>query len=255
MEFTIQGGLSPYLDVELAERERVIAESGSRVVKEPSVRMTSQLAGGVAGALKRVIAGTSLFVVEYQGPGQVTLTHGKTGRIVPLELDGSREVHVASRAFLCCEDSVDVDVAMPKDGPSLLWAKLPLFMLRFAGHGRAFAFARGDLKQIELGRGERVDVAPGRIVYLDRTVSVQRASSTSFIDSVLGGAGLSLATLTGPGTVCLQTRDEEAELKHVVVNTNKSGRRKRRPGDGDWRRPERDRDPKEQWIWGDHRND
>ena len=36
-------------------------------------------------ALKRLIAGTSLFVVEYEGPGQVTLTHGKTGRIVPLE--------------------------------------------------------------------------------------------------------------------------------------------------------------------------
>jgi uncharacterized protein (AIM24 family) len=256
MEFTIHGGLSPYLDVELAERERVIAESGSLVVKEPSVRMTSQLSGGFAGALKRVVAGTSLFVVEYEGPGQVTLTHGRTGRIVPLELDGAREVHVASRAFLCCEDTVSVDVAVPKDGASLLWAQLPLFMLRFAGKGRAFAFARGDLKEIELGRGERVDVAPGRIVYLDRSVKVRRTQSTSFFDAVLGGAGPSLATLTGPGTVCLQTRDEE-EYKTVVVNAGNSKKeRRRRPRPPGWRPdPERGDDEREPWIWGDHRGD
>ena len=91
MEFSIHGGISPYLDIELSGGERVIAESGALLAKEPSVAMSSTMSGGFAGAFKRVLAGTSLFVVEYAGPGQVTLTHGRTGRIVPLDLDGTRE--------------------------------------------------------------------------------------------------------------------------------------------------------------------
>lgn len=252
MEFTIQGGISPYLDVDLAEGERVLSESGALVAKEPSVRMSSTLSGGVAGAFKRMLAGTSLFVVEYAGPGQVTLTHGRTGRIVPLELDGGRDVLVASRAFLCCEQSVSVDVATPRDGASVLWAQLPLFLLRFSGRGRAFAFARGDLKEVALGRGESLDVAPGRIVYLDHTVTVQRAQSTGFLDAVLGGAGPSLAQVIGPGTVCLQTRDAHADETRVVVEKRSEKRRERRKPP---RPPRGDDGVKESWLWDGHRGD
>jgi len=251
MEFSVHGGIAPYLDVELSRGERVISESGALVTKEPSVGMSSTMSGGVAGAFKRLLAGTSLFVVEYEGPGQVTLTHGRTGRIVPLELDGDREVNVASRAFLCCEESVVIDVATPQDGAGILWAQLPMFMLRVSGRGSAFAFARGDLKEVSLGRGESIDVAPGRIVYLDRSVTVRRAKSTGFLDAILGGAGPSLASLTGPGTVCLQTRDAREEARVVVekrVERHRGGRPPRRgPGGDDG--------VKESWLWDGYRGD
>ena len=155
----------PYLFAARTMRASRSTPSGP-VSRKPAVMTTTAFTPFLPHC--SIVAGTSFFVVEYEGPGQVTLTHGKTGRIVPLELDGEREVNVASRAFLCCEDSVEVDVATPRDGAAMLWAQLPLFMLRFSGKGKAFAFARGDLKEVHLGKGERLDVAPGRIVYLDR---------------------------------------------------------------------------------------
>lgn len=257
MKTSIEGGLAPYLDVELDRGESLLAESGALLCKSPSVELRAGLLGGVSGAVKRVLGGGSLFVVELQGPGQVSLTHGRPGRIVPITLDGRRQVHVASRAFLCCERGVSLDVAVATSSAAWFWAQLPFLMLRFSGTGQAFAVSHGDVKEVALGRGESLDVAPGRIVTLDEGVRVEKSARPGLLTSMLAGSGLSLVTLTGPGAVCLQTRDEEAT--RTVVRERSAGPGPVPPGRPPRvprpPRPPADDDVIERWIGDDHRSD
>ena len=249
MELRIEGALAPYLEVDLSSDDGLVAEPGSLLMKEPEVAMKPALEGGIGAALKRVFTGTSLFLVEYRGPGQVTLSKGEPGRLLELPLDGSRAVLVTSGSFLCAERGVRLEAGMPSDARGIFWGQLPLLMLELEGAGRAYAFARGDVKELHLGAGESVEVMPGRIVWLERGVRVTKGTSLGLRDALLAGVGLSLACLTGPGRVCLQTRDVAAERRRSSSTTTRSGWRQERrpPGFDDDRVVER-------WIWDGHRD-
>jgi uncharacterized protein (AIM24 family) len=241
MKLEVHGAVAAYVDVELSAGEQLLAEPGSLLCKEPGVVMRPALEGGLGGALKRAFAGSSLVLVTYEGPGLLSLTKGAPGRVLSLVLDGGRAIHINHHAFLCAERSVSLDATSPSSG-GLLWARLPLVMLRLGGAGRALVFARGDAKEVHLGRGESLDVAPGRVVWLDGALKVERAPSPGLKATLLGGMGVALARLTGPGTVCLQTRD--AEQLRILVE-----KERRRP------RPSSPDDVPENWIWEGHRGE
>lgn len=250
MELRVEGALAPYLEVELSNDDVLMAEPGSLLAKDPGVSMKAHLEGGLGAALKRALTGSSVFLVEYRGPGQVTLSKGAPGRLLPLSLDGDRSVLVERGAFLCAERGVHLDATSPSDLSGIFWGQLPLLMLKLEGAGRAYAFARGDVKELHLGVGESVDVMPGRIVWLEHGVRVTKGSSLGLKDALLAGVGLSLACLTGPGRVCLQTVD--AVLEHGggrgAGADDRWRPRRRQPGFDDDRVPER-------WIWDRHRGD
>lgn len=249
MELRIEGALAPYLEVELAAGESLLAEPGSLLAKEPAVVMKAGLEGGFGAAFRRALAGTTLFLVEYAGPGHVTLTKGEPGRLLELVVDEGRPVYVTSGAFLCAERAVELKAGVASDARGLFWSQLPIVMLRLEGRGRSFVFARGDAKEVLLGTGESLEVAPGRIVWLEHGVTVAKASSLGVMDSIFGGVGLSLARITGPGRVCLQTRDVVSERKRSAAGTRKQRSEPTR------RRPPGDDDVKEPWIWDGHRGD
>lgn len=249
MELRIEGALAPYLEVELSSGDALVAEPGSLLAKEPDVVMKPALDGGLGAALKRAFTGTSLFLVEYRGPGHVTLSKGEPGRLLEVPLAGERSVLVTSGSFLCAERGVRLEAGVPSDARGIFWGQLPVVMLELEGDGRAFAFARGDVKELHLGAGESVEVMPGRIVWLERGVRVDRGTSLGLKDALLAGVGLSLARLTGPGRVCLQTRDVSYERRRSSGSSTRNGwRQERRPGFDDDRVVER-------WIWDGHRAD
>ena len=102
---------------------------------------------------------------------------------------------------------------------------------------------------MHLGRGESIDVAPGRIVFLEEGVRFRSQPVRGWKNLLFGGSGPVLARLTGPGRVCLQTRDATEAIKKVVVNKTE-----RPKGPGRPRPPHRD-DIQEKWIWDGHRDD
>lgn len=248
MELRIEGALAPFLEVELESAESLVAEPGSLLAKEPAVGMKAAPFGGLSAAFKRALTGTSFFLVEYSGPGHVTLTKGEPGRLLEVPLGEQRSVSVTSGSFLCAERGVSLEVGLGSSASGIFWAQLPLLMLQLSGPGRAFAFARGDVKEVHLGRGESLEVMPGKIVWLEHGVRVDKASSLGILDSLLGGVGLSLARLTGPGRVCLQTRDVALERRRGSGVSIQNGRRP-----PPHRRPHDDDNVKERWIWDDHR--
>ncbi len=73
------------------------------------------------------------------------------------------------------------------------------------GNGTAFAKTFGDVHTLRLVDGETIRVDTGRIVGFERTVKydIDRVRGASSI--LFSGEGLFFSTLTGPGTVILQS--------------------------------------------------
>jgi uncharacterized protein (AIM24 family) len=78
-------------------------------------------------------------------------------------------------------------------------------MQRLSGSGVAFIHASGTLAPIELRAGENLKVDSGCLAALQTSVNYDVQYVGSLKTSVLGGEGLFLASLKGPGTVWLQS--------------------------------------------------
>ena len=78
-------------------------------------------------------------------------------------------------------------------------------MQRLSGSGTVFIHASGTLVALELRAGQLLKVDTGCLAALQTTVNYDVKYVGSIKTSVLGGEGLFLASLKGPGTVWLQS--------------------------------------------------
>ena len=92
---------------------------------------------------------------------------------------------------------------------------------KFTGNGRVFITAGGDLKVINLERGESLNVDTGCIVGFADSVKYEVKLAGGIFTSIFGGEGLVLAKLKGPGVVILQTHPENV-INKVATSSNQS---------------------------------
>ena len=78
-------------------------------------------------------------------------------------------------------------------------------MQRATGPGLVFAEVDGEVIEVDLGPGQVLKVDTGHVAILEPTVSFDISMVKGFRNILLGGEGLFLAKLTGPGKVWLQT--------------------------------------------------
>ncbi len=89
-QFRIMGNDIQHLLIDLGPGEKVYAEGGHLIWKQPTVNIRAAVKGGLLAELKRALTGATFFVLEIEGPGQVDLAGFAPGKIVEIELDGSR---------------------------------------------------------------------------------------------------------------------------------------------------------------------
>ena len=78
-------------------------------------------------------------------------------------------------------------------------------MQRLTGPGRAFVNFDGEILVKEFQPGELLRVDTGHVAMIDPTVDFDVEIVRGFKNILLGGKGLFLATLRGPGKAYLQT--------------------------------------------------
>jgi uncharacterized protein (AIM24 family) len=78
-------------------------------------------------------------------------------------------------------------------------------MQRLSGSGIVFIHASGTLAALELRAGEELKVDTGCLAALQTSVNYDVKYVGNLKTSVLGGEGLFLASVKGPGTVWLQS--------------------------------------------------
>jgi uncharacterized protein (TIGR00266 family) len=208
LTYQIEGTLLPVLLVKLTPGQRIYSSSGGMSWMTQQVEMETNTGGGLGRMFKRALSGESLFIVDYtvnQGEGEVAFASEFPGKIIPLNLANEEQMIVQKDSFMCAEKSVDVDMHFRKRLGSGLFGGEGFILQKLTGPGMAFVNFDGEIVEKTLAPGEVLRVDTGHVAMFQPTVNFDVEIVKGFRNILLGGEGLFLATLRGPGKVYLQS--------------------------------------------------
>jgi uncharacterized protein (TIGR00266 family) len=221
IDFKIYGDDMQFVEVELDPNETVIAEAGSLMMMEEHIEMEtifgdgsgnegSGLMGKLFSAGKRVITGESLFMTAFtnQGTGKkhVSFASPYPGKIIPLDLSElGGKIICQKDAFLAAAKGVSVGVAFQRKIGAGFFGGEGFIMQKLEGDGLAFVHAGGTLHKKVLAPGETLRVDTGCLVAMTSGVDYDIQMVKGVKTALFGGEGLFFATLSGPGTVWIQS--------------------------------------------------
>jgi uncharacterized protein (TIGR00266 family) len=210
IDYEIHGDDMQAVEIELDPGEGVRAEAGAMMFMEQGTEMQTSTDGGLFRGFKRMITGESFFITTFlnNAPKKEHVTFGAPypGKIIPLELDElGGEFLCQKDAFLCAARGVEIEVAFTKKLGAGIFGGEGFILQRLVGDGMAFVHAGGTIIKKELSRGETLRVDTGCLVAFAKSVDYDIQFIGGFKNALFGGEGLFLATLSGPGTVYLQS--------------------------------------------------
>lgn len=208
LQYRIEGTLLPVLTITLNPGERIFSSSGGMSWMTQQIEMDTNTGGGIGKMFKRALSGESLFVVDYYvngGTGEVSFSGEFPGKILELNLPDGQSMIVQKDSFMCADKSVDLDMHFRKRLGAGLFGGEGFILQRVTGPGQAFVNFDGEIVEKNLAAGEVLRVDTGHVAMFDPTIDFDVEIVRGFKNILLGGEGLFLATLRGPGRVYLQT--------------------------------------------------
>ena len=110
-------------------------------------------------------------------------------------------------AFLCAENSIETSILFTKKISSGFFGGEGFILQKATGNGMLFLEIDGDSIIKELGPGEVIKVDTGNVVAFEPSVSYEIETVKGLGNIFLGGEGLFLTRLVGPGKVILQSQN------------------------------------------------
>jgi uncharacterized protein (TIGR00266 family) len=208
IQYRIEGTTLPVLTVTLNPGERIYSSSGGMSWMTQQVEMETNTGGGLGKMFKRALSGESLFIVDYyvnSGQGEVAFSAEFPGKMLELNLADGQQMIVQKDSFVCAEKSVDLDMHFRKRLGVGLFGGEGFILQKLTGPGLAFVNFDGEIVQRTLAPGEVLRVDTGHVAMFEPGVDFDVEIVRGFKNILLGGEGLFLATLRGPGNVWLQT--------------------------------------------------
>jgi uncharacterized protein (TIGR00266 family) len=208
LKYHIMGTIQQTLAVDLMPGDVVFSDTGAMSWMTSSVTMNTNAGGGLGGMFKRAVSGASMFIIDFgveRGPGQVAFSTDFPGKILAFDLDPGQSVMMHKHAFVCAEKSVNLDIAFTKKLGAGLFGGNGFILQRLTGPGMVFAELDGDAIEYHLKPGETMRVEPGHVAMFESSVSFDTQMIRGFANILVGGEGLFLATLTGPGRIWLHS--------------------------------------------------
>lgn len=129
------------------------------------------------------------------------------GSIMQVNLSGSNGLMIQKGAFLCAEASVDTKMAFTKRFSAGLFGGEGFILQKATGQGTLFLEVDGDPIEKVLAPGEVLKVDSGNVVAFEPTVSYEIETIKGLGNIFLGGEGLFLTKLVGPGKVIIQSQN------------------------------------------------
>jgi uncharacterized protein (TIGR00266 family) len=238
IDYEIFGAEMQFVEVHLDPGEMVIAEAGGMMFMTSGIKMETVLGdpgeqnqgffGKVLSAGKRMVTGESLFMTTFSNMAAsketVAFASPYPGKIVPMHLDRlGGELICQKDAFLCGARGVQVSIAFQKKVLVGLFGGEGFIMQKLQGDGIALLHAGGTLLERQLAPGETLKVDTGCLVALQPSVRYEIGMVGGFKNTLFGGEGLFLATLTGPGHVWLQSLPFSRLAGRVLAHAPQSG--------------------------------
>lgn len=112
MQYKIEGGSLPIVEVSLENGESIITQGGGMVWMSPNLNMETE-GGGVGKMFGKMMSGESIMQNRYTamgGPGFITLASSFPGSIIPFEIQPNMPIIVQKSGFLASSATVDLSI-------------------------------------------------------------------------------------------------------------------------------------------------
>ncbi len=226
LEYKIAGTVQQTLLIDLPAGRTVYSDAGAMSWMTSTVVMNTQGQGGLGGMLKRAVSGATVFIVDFtaeRAPGHIAFSTDFPGKVLAFELDGERGIVMHKHAFICAEKTVALDIFFTRKLGAGVFGGEGFVLQKLSGNGAVFAELDGDALEYHLKPGETMRIEPGHVAMFDETVKFDVEMIRGFTNILMGGEGLFLATLTGPGRVWLHSLTP-SKIAHRLAQYLPSGR-------------------------------
>lgn len=245
IDYIIHGEEMQFVEIELDPQEAVVAEAGSFMMMDDGIKMDTILGDGsgqtegVLGKLfsagKRLLTGESLFMTVFMnaehGKKKVAFASPYPGKIIPLDLTNFNGKFICQKdAFLCAAKGVSVGIEFSKKLGRGLFGGEGFIMQKLEGDGMAFMHAGGTISKKELQAGEKLKVDTGCLVGFTQHVNYDIEYVGGIKNTIFGGEGLFFATLTGPGTVYIQSLPFSRLAGRIISSAPQTGNKNKGEG-------------------------
>ena len=200
----VEGEIVPVAEINLSPGDAIFFEHHVMLWKDEQVPMTVM---PLSGGIKRALAGMPFVISVASGPGRIAFSRDATGELVVLPLHPGMELDVREHAFLLASHQINYSFVRIKGLSNILFGGQGMYMDRFVttgAPGLVILHGYGNVFERRLGPGESIMVEPGAFLYKDSSVTMnvefQRLGTGFF-----GGTNMSLARMTGPGRVGIQS--------------------------------------------------
>jgi uncharacterized protein (TIGR00266 family) len=208
VSYRIDGTTLQVVTIQLQAGEVIYSESGGMSWMSANVEMKTHTGGGLGKMFKRALSGESLFITDFSvnsGSGMVAFASEFPGKIIPFDLGPGQSLIIQKDAFMCAEKSVDVDLHFRKRLGAGIFGGEGFIMQKVTGPGLVFAEVDGEVVEYNLQPGQMLKVDTGHLAMMEASVDFDVTMVKGISNILLGGEGLFLGTLRGPGKVWLQT--------------------------------------------------
>jgi len=219
IDYRIIGDDIQLVEIELDPRETVIAEAGTMMYMDSQIGFETKMGDGsvpnqgmmskLLSAGSRVLTGESLFITHFTNNGgvkqRVAFAAPYPGKIVPVELGHlGGSIIVQKDGFLCAAKGTRISITLNRRIGTGLVGGEGFILQKLEGTGRAFMHAGGTVIERRLNN-ESLKIDTGCVVGFTPGIDFNIETSGNLRSMIFGGEGIFLASLSGTGTVWLQS--------------------------------------------------
>jgi uncharacterized protein (TIGR00266 family) len=215
LAYRIMGDILQTVEIDIPQGERVFSETGGMIWMDHCIEMETSMQkgkenkgvlGNILSAASRAIQGESIFLNYFSAvgaPGTVSFASSFPGKILPFKLNDGQSIIAQRGSFLVGQEEVDLKIEWRGAGAGFFGGE-GLILQRLTGPGLVFLEIDGELTERELTPGQQLLVDTGHIACFEESIKYDIQLQKGFKNIFLGGEGIFLARLTGPGKIWLQ---------------------------------------------------
>lgn len=202
--YHIEGELVPVLHIELSSTQ-VYFEHHILLWKDPSVEIGIKQ---LTGAFKRILSGMPIFMTQTQGRGRIAFSRDGAGHVFAIHMSPGQQLDVREHQFLAATENIGYNFTRVKGVANILLGGTGFFIDTFhclTDKGILWLHGFGNVFEVTLAPGEKIDIEPGGWVYKDPTVQME-TQFQRFSTGLFASAGqIVWNRFTGPGRIGLQS--------------------------------------------------
>ena len=201
MNVKLIGNFVKHLEVELAPGEEFYAEKGALIYIDDQLDMDTEFSGNsITRILGAKLSGESLFIIHFRNRSSrpAKLAIGSHSSLVHFKLSGN-EIICRKGAFVASSRKVDVSTRLSITG---LMGGMGALLQKVQGDATVFLQAFGDPVTVDLAYGQTIRIDENHFLAMEG-IPESRISAKWSLQNFMGGEGISMLAVTGPGKVYL----------------------------------------------------